>query len=152
MSERTRNDMADDAPGPIDVVLIEFGDGTDGASSADALGELLDLGVISLYDIAVISCASDGAITRSDPGSSALGAYAAFAGARSDLFDADDIEQAGQILEPGTSALMLAYENAWARRFVSAAHGEGGRMIASERIPAQVLMDALDAAEAAEQE
>ena len=44
----------------------------------------------------------------------------------------------------------MAYENAWAVPFVAAAHAAGGQVVASERIPAQVLIDALDAVEQAD--
>ena len=74
--------------------------------------------------------------------------FAAFAGATSGLLDDDDIAEAASVLEPGTSAVLLVYENAWASPFVTAAHAAGGRLVASERIPAQTLLDVLDAVEA----
>ena len=142
--------MVETAPGPIDVLVIEFPEGSSGADSAAALGRLLDQGAVCLYDIVAVRRAADGTVSElalDDP--AAVTAYAAYGGARSGLLDQEDVAQAGAILEPGTTALMVAYENAWARGFVTAAHAEGGRMIASERIPAQVLMDALDAIDGA---
>ena len=44
---------------------------------------------------------------------------------------------------------MIVYENRWAAPFVAAVRRNGGVPIDNERIPAQDLMDALDAAEAA---
>ncbi len=44
---------------------------------------------------------------------------------------------------------MILYENRWAGPFVAAVRRNGGVPIAFERIPAQDLIDALDAAEAA---
>jgi hypothetical protein len=140
--------MTELAPGPIDVLVIEFPDDTSGEASAAALGQLLDHGTVLLYDLVGIRRGEDGTVSElafDDP--SSLGAFAAFGGARSGLLDDDDVAQAGEILEPGTSAVLIAYENAWARGFVTAAVAEGGRMIASERIPAQVLLEALDAIE-----
>ena len=44
---------------------------------------------------------------------------------------------------------MIVYENRWAAPFVAAVRRNGGVPVAFERIPAQDLIDALDAAEAA---
>jgi hypothetical protein len=55
---------------------------------------------------------------------------------------------AGEI-EPGTSAVMIVYENTWAGPFAAAVRRNGGRLIAFERIGTQDLIDALEATEAA---
>ncbi len=144
--------MSDASPlGPLDFVLIEFPDRAPTGSVAAALSTILDQGVVRLFDIAVIR-RDERAVTRVDlvGGIPGLDALAAFAGAESGLFAPSDVEEAGAALEPGTYGLMLAFENTWARGFVAAAHEAGGRMIASERIPAQVLLDVLDEIEAAE--
>jgi hypothetical protein len=75
--------------------------------------------------------------------------FEAFAGAQSGLFDDEDVRLAADVLDPDTSALLIAFENAWASPFVTAAHAAGGQVVASERIPAQVLIEALEAVESA---
>lgn len=143
--------MSDDtALGPLDFILVEFPDGASTAPVAAALAAVLDRGIVRLFDIAAVRKEADGTVTRLGPadGASDLGAFAALAGAESGLFDSSDVAQAGEVLEPGTSGLMLAFENTWAGGFVAAAHAAGGRVVASERIPAQVLLDALDLVEA----
>jgi hypothetical protein len=45
--------------------------------------------------------------------------------------------------------VMIVYEKRWAGPFVAAVRRNGGVLVASERIPAQDLLEALDAAEAA---
>jgi hypothetical protein len=44
---------------------------------------------------------------------------AVFEGASSGLLDQDDIDQAGGVLEPGSSAGILVYENRWAAPFAA---------------------------------
>jgi len=44
---------------------------------------------------------------------------------------------------------MIVYENRWAAPFAAAVRRNGGVLVDNQRIPAQDLMDALDAAEAA---
>jgi hypothetical protein len=43
----------------------------------------------------------------------------------------------------------MVYENTWAVPFVGAALRAGGQMIATSRLPAQDVIDALDALESA---
>lgn len=139
-------------PGPVDFVLIEFPADASTASTAAALARLVDAGTVLIYDVALIRKTGDGRLDRVDldgPVENAGTGFEAFAGARSGLFDDEDITLAGEVLEPGTTALLLAYENAWAAPFVTAAHGAGGQLVASERIPAQKLIDALETVESA---
>jgi hypothetical protein len=57
------------------------------------------------------------------------------------------MHQAAEALEPGRLAALLVYENTWAIPFVAAARESGGELIAGARLPAQDVMDALDALE-----
>jgi hypothetical protein len=52
------------------------------------------------------------------------------------------------VLEPGSSAGILVYENVWAGPFAAALRRGGGQLVASGRIPVQALLAAIDAAEA----
>lgn len=146
--------MANEAlHGPVDFVLIEFPAGASTASTAEALSHLVEAGIVRIFDVALIRKSADGSSDRVDLGApvgDAGAGFEAFAGAQSGLFDDEDITHAGAALEPDTAALLLAYENAWAAPFVTAAHSAGGQVIASERIPAQTLIDVLDAAETAD--
>jgi hypothetical protein len=139
--------------GPIDFVLIEFpGDRLTGAS-ADALMDLVDRGIVRVFDLLVIRKEDDGSfsgIDVSDLSADHVGGFTAFAGARSGLLDDDDVHQAADAMKPGTVAALIVYENAWAVPFVAATLDAGGQLVASARIPAQDVMDALDALEALE--
>jgi hypothetical protein len=66
------------------------------------------------------------------------------------LISDDDIEEAGGILEPGSSAGILVYENVWAGPFAAAVRRGGGQLVASGRIPIQAMLAALEAADAAD--
>ena len=78
-----------------------------------------------------------------------VGDLAIFEGASSGLLRDEDLETAAEAIEPGTGAVLLMYENRWAAPFVAAVRRNGGELIAAERVSAQDLMDALEAAEAA---
>jgi Family of unknown function (DUF6325) len=63
------------------------------------------------------------------------------------LLAEEDMESIGAALEPGSSAAVLVWENAWAAPFGSAVRRSGGQLAASGRIPAQALAAALGADE-----
>jgi len=48
-------------------------------------------------------------------------------------------------IEPGRSAAVLVWENAWAAPFGSAVRRAGGQLVASGRIPTQALLAAIEA-------
>ena len=147
VSEEERVGMNDyDAIGPIDYVLLEFPDQAPSGEPAAALADLIEAGVINLYDIVAIRKDADGNVSGfeiADLGDGTTG-FAAFAGARSGLLGEDDVDEAASAMEPGTIAVLLIYENAWAAPFVAAAARAGGQMIASARIPAGDIMAMLD--------
>jgi hypothetical protein len=52
------------------------------------------------------------------------------------------------VLEPGTSAAVLLWENRWAAPVAVALRRSGGQLVATGRIPVQAILASLDAAEA----
>ena len=121
-----------------------------------ALQELLALveqGVIRILDLRVAKVDHDGSVTAvaiTDlDGDGALD-LAVFEGVESGLLDDDDLDQAASLVKPGSAVGLLVYENTWAGPFVSAMRSGGAEVIASGRIPADDVVAALDALEAAE--
>ncbi|WP_421118441.1 DUF6325 family protein [Aquihabitans daechungensis] len=138
--------------GPIDFILIEFqGDRLTGEAGA-ALLDLVDAGTIRIWDLLVVTKAADGTvqgINIEDLDADHLGSFTAFAGAQSGLLSDDDVSEAGNALEAGTVAALIIFENTWAIPFVRAARASGGQVVASARIPAETVIEVLDAADAA---
>lgn len=136
-----------DVHGPVDFVLIEFtGDRLTGRA-AQALLDLVERGIVRVYDILVVGKDDEGsayAVDLAESAANQVGDFAELAGARSGLLTDDDMREAAGAMEPGTLAVLIMYENAWAIPFVAAAREAGGELIASARIPAQDVMDALD--------
>ena len=72
-----------------------------------------------------------------------------FEGASSGILGDDDVATAAEHLEPGSAAVMIVYENRWAAPFAAAVRRNGGVLMDNQRIPAQDLLDALDATDVA---
>jgi hypothetical protein len=140
----TDNDVA----GPVDFVLLEFDDPErlDGSAAA-ALLDLVDRGLVTVLDLLVIAKDADGSFSGveiEDLAADQVGGITAFAGARSGLLGDDDLADAADALAPGTIGALIVYENAWARPFVAAVRHAGGELVASARIPADAVNEALE--------
>jgi len=132
--------------GPIDFVLIEFNGERLTGGGAKALLELVDRGIVGVYDIQVIGKNADGTVRHLELTDTAaeLGDFADLAWTVSGLLDDSDIAEAASVMEPGTLAVLVVYENTWAIPFITAAWKSGGRLIASARLADQDVTQALD--------
>ena len=139
--------------GPIDVVVLGFPAGAPmTGEAAPLLVDLVDRGIIRVLDVMFVRKQEDGTFSGFDAQNLSdrdVGDFTAFEGASSGLLGEEDAAKAADAIEPGSAAVMIVYENRWAAPFVAAVRRNGGVPLAFERIPAQDLIDALDAAEAA---
>ena len=135
-----------DVHGPIDFVLLEFPRDRLTGEAAQALMDLIEAGIVRLYDLMVVSKDKDGNVEVLEMNEDASGAagFSYFAGARSGLLGDDDVAEAAGAMEPNTVAAIIVYENTWAIPFVAAARQNGGELVASARIPAGDIMATLD--------
>ena len=139
--------------GPVDIAVIGYP--ADAPMTGEAIPLLLDLvesGVIRVLDVMFVTKSEDGTFAgfeARDLTDKGVGDMVAFEGASSGLLGDEDAEKAAEVIEPGSAAVVLVYENRWAGPFIAAVRRNGGVPIAFERIPAQDVIDALDAAEAA---
>lgn len=139
--------------GPIDIVVIGYPPGAPATGEAiPIMLDLVDRGIVRVIDALVVTKNEDGTFSgfdMADLDADSAGDLTVFAGASTGLIGDDDVAMVAGEIEPGTSAAMIVYENRWAAPFAAAVRRNGGRLIASERISTQDLLDALDAAEAA---
>jgi hypothetical protein len=136
--------------GPIDYIVVEWPKGKEPTGEAlPHLVDLVDRGIIRLIDLAFVSKGEDGSMARLELGDLGDEKLVVFEGASSGLLADDDVQEATNVLEPGTTAALLVYENVWAGPFAAAVRRSGAQLVANGRIPVQSLIAALDAAEAA---
>jgi hypothetical protein len=139
--------------GPIDVVVLAYPAGAPmTGEAAPLLVDLVDRGIIRVLDAMFVKKNEDGTFSGFDARDldhKGVGDFTVFEGASSGLLSEEDAAKAADAIEPGSAAVMIVYENRWAAPFVAAVRRNGGVAVAFERIPAQDLLDALDAAEAA---
>jgi hypothetical protein len=144
--------MADDVAemGPVDYLVVEFPGSHMTGEGFPLLVDLVDRGLIRILDLIFVTKGTDGSVGMVEiadlDGDGTLD-LAVFEGASSGLLGEEDVAEAGNVLEPGSSAGILIYENVWAAPLAAALRRGGGHMVASGRIPVQDLVAAVDAAE-----
>jgi hypothetical protein len=137
--------------GPIDYLVVEFPRSKMTGEGLPLLVDLVDAGIIRILDLVFVERELDGsvkAVEISDLDRDGKLDLAVFEGASSGLIGQDDIEEATSVIEPGSSAGILVYENVWAAPFAAALRRGGAQLVASGRIPVQAILASLEQAEA----
>jgi Family of unknown function (DUF6325) len=131
--------------GPVDYMIVAFPGNQFKGEIAPALADLVDAGTIRIIDIAFVGKDANGdtvafELTELDPevqkGLDNLGIEV------EGLFNEDDLRDAGEALEPNSSAALLVWENVWAREVAQALRNAGGELVALERLPHDVVQAA----------
>ena len=142
--------MTDIDVGPIDFLALEIPQGRMKGEGFAALLDLVERGLIRVLDLRAVMVSEDGELTAMSigdfDGDGELD-LAVFDGAESGLLDDDDVKNAADLVGRGNAVVVLLYENTWAGPFVRAVRDAGGELIASGRIPATDVLDALEALE-----
>ena len=143
------NDL--DETGPIDYLVVEFPGNRMTGEAFPLLVDLVDRGLVRILDLVFVRKDTDGSVVGlelKDFDNDGELDMSVFAGASSGLIGDGDIQEAGDVLQPGCSAGILVYENRWAAPFAAAVRRSGGQLVASGRLPIQAVLAALDTIEA----
>ena len=144
--------MADidlDQLGPVDYMVVGFpaDKANFSGAMADELRKLMDSGTVRVLDLVIVTKAADGTVEVAelrDQDESEVGELRSLEAEVSLLLAADDIERVGAVLEPGSTAGVLVWENTWAGPLASAIRRSGGELIGTGRIPTQALIAAVE--------
>ena len=135
--------------GPVDYILVEWPGRQPNGEVAPHLVDLVDRGLIRILDVAFLGKDENGDAYAVDIADiDAADAFGVFDGASSGLLREEDLAEAASVLEPGTTAAVLVWENRWAAPVAVAIRKSGGQLVASGRIPVQAIIASLDALEA----
>ena len=143
--------------GPVDYVVVAFpaGQADFSGEMASELRALMDSGTVRVLDLVLLTKDVDGSVEASelrDADDSEVGQLRAALGDLAVLLAESDVEEIGSVLEPGSTAAVLVWENSWAAPFGSAVRRSGGQLVTSGRIPTQAIMAAIEADRVAQAE
>ena len=118
--------------GPVEFYLISLADSQPTEAVIDELRDVLTTGTVQLLDLVVISKSDAGDVTVTEIEADVdLGAPG--------LAGDDDIAEFAAVIEPGTTAALVALELTWAKRIAEKLAAAGSEVIGVERIPAPVV-------------
>ena len=136
--------------GPISYLVVEFPGSKMTGEGLPILVDLAQRGVIRILDLVFVAKGKDGSlgvIQLADLDRDGALDLAVFEGVSSGLVSQEDLAEAAPVIEPGSSAAILIFENRWATSFVQALRRGGAELVAAGYIPQDDLVAALQAAE-----
>jgi hypothetical protein len=135
--------------GPVDYLIVAFPGNQFKGEIAPALADLVEAGTIRIIDVAFVGKNADGDVVAFELTDIDPEVRAGFEKAGVEvngLFNDEDLQAAGEELEPNSSAALLVWENVWAREVAQAMRNAGGEILDFERLPHEVVQAARDAA------
>jgi len=139
-----------DVLGPVDYLVVEFPADRANFSGeiARELTSLIDRNLVRVLDLLLLRKNLDGSVEvaeLAEVDESDVGELAKVESDLALLLAAEDVEAIGEVLEPGSIAGVLVWENTWAGPFGAAVRRAGGQLVANGRIPTQALLAAVEA-------
>jgi hypothetical protein len=144
--------VSDEVLGPIDYLAVEFPGSYVTGEGFELVDGLVENGTIRVLDLEFIAKAADGSVHKVALQDVEHGSdidVAKWDGASSGLLDQSDIDRVAAAIEPGSLAGILVYENVWAVPLVTTLDRSSARLVGYDRVNAEDVVAALDAAEPA---
>jgi hypothetical protein len=140
----------EDLLGPVDYLVVEFpaDKAKFSGEMAAELTSLVDRELIRVLDLVLLEKNADGSVELAElahADEAAVGELLSLEGDLAMVLAAEDVEKFGEIIEPGSIAAVLVYENRWAAPLGSAVRRSGGQLVANGRIPTQALLASMEA-------
>ena len=133
--------------GPVDIAVISFPGNQFNGDVVPALKALVDEGTVRILDLVFVNKDVEGnieSVELTDQGAYGALGFDAIDGELDDLLTMEDIATAGAWLDNNSSAALIVWENTWAERFARAVRESHGELVAYERIPARVVLEAAE--------
>jgi uncharacterized membrane protein len=134
--------------GPVEILVVGFPGNQFTGEVAPALADLVEGGLVRVIDLVFVTKDAKGevvGIELSDMDEAVSAAFQPHVQEPSGLLSDEDIADLGDDLEPESSAAILLFEHVWATKFRDALVGSGGELIASIRIPKEVVDEVVGA-------
>ncbi|GAA1548414.1 hypothetical protein GCM10009827_080880 [Dactylosporangium maewongense] len=133
--------------GPVDYLVVEFPDGRVTGEGLPLLVDLVERGIIRILDLVFVRKLGDGTVEGlelTDVDHDGKLDLLMFEGVTTGLVDAEDLADTADVLNQGSVAAILVYENRWAAPLATTLRRGGGQLVAGGRIPVQALLAAVE--------
>ncbi|WP_055530980.1 DUF6325 family protein [Streptomyces graminilatus] len=128
--------------GPVEYVVVAFPGNRFRGEIAPELRALVASGTVRILDLTFVKKDADGVVSyveldALDPTEASV--FDDIEGEVGGLFTKEDLDLIAEELVPDSSAAVLLWEDTWAAGMAEAVRRAGGRLVAHERIPAEVV-------------
>jgi len=133
--------------GPVDFLALEFDNEKLKGEIMPALMELVENKIVRVIDLVVIQKDADGQhetleLQQLEP--EVIAIFDPLMVEISGIIQVEDVDAIAEQMENNTTAAVLLFENLWAIKFKEAVLRANGRLLAQERIPYQVVDEAME--------
>ena len=136
--------------GPVQYMIVAFPGNKFKGEIAPALRELVESGTIRIIDLAFVIKDAEGSMTGvelEDSGSDVFQAFETLTAERGGFVSEEDLHAVAGALEPNSSAAILVWEDVWATKLADAIVGAGGQLVDIQRVPRELVQEAVAWAE-----
>ncbi len=138
------------AVGSIEYVVIAFPGNNFKGEIIPAMQELVDRDIVRILDLLIVRKDANGDVQAVELSALSPDEVAPFGSLQhrvQGLLSEDDIEHIAAALEPQSTAALLVWENVWSSRFAEAVMNADGVVVAHQKVPADVVAEAIAYAE-----
>ena len=128
--------------GPVEFLVLVFPGERIGADVVAPLVALRRSGGVRVIDTMVVVKAADGTVRAAELVEFDHLREVVADGDAVNLMGEEDAAEAAELLDPGSSALLVLVEHVWAAEAAEAFRSAGGRVAASVRIPPEHITEA----------
>ena len=151
MPDEIQSDSIDEL-GPVDYLVVEFPGSRTTGEGLPLLLDLVDRRIIRVLDLAFVQHAATGGVSFKAPAEWSDDSHIdlkGFEGPSSGLIGDEDLAAIGEVISPGSSAVIVVYENSWAAPLATALRRGGAQLVAGGRITVPDLIAAIENSEPA---
>jgi hypothetical protein len=134
------------ATGSMELVLLEFTDSVYDGSMASALSDLVERRIVAILDLVILRKGPDGDIEvleLADADGAVADQFANLDGEVMWLLSDRDLATAAERLRPGSTGVLVVWENVWARELREAVGRSGGELVVHERLDTEAVLAAM---------
>lgn len=133
--------------GPVDFLALEFKGNQFKGEILPALLDLVNNGTINLIDLVIVLKDQQGNVTMRELQQSDAATVKIFDPLKVEvtgMIKKEDLDMVAEKLENNATAAVMLFENLWAVKFKQAVLNANGRLVMFERIPQEVVAEAIE--------
>jgi hypothetical protein len=130
----------------MELAVLEFADPAYDGSMASALSDLVERQIVAIVDLLILRKSSEGeveVVELADAEGAVGDQFADLDGDVMWLLSDRDVAAVADHLEPGSTGVVVVWENVWARQMREAIARSGGRLVVHDRLDTEEVLSAM---------